>query len=87
MKRKLSRISIDGLGWGVICFVAFELLGILFDWFRGISQQADTVNLLWQRYTGHVWFTAFKLAVFALACLLAKLTSVYVRRNSERQLL
>ena len=86
MKRRLqvSRILIDGLGWGVVCFVAYEFLGLLFDRFRGISEQSDVVNLLWQRYSGQLWFTGFKLAVFVLACMLAKLTSV--RRNSERQL-
>ena len=92
MKRKFSRILIDGLGWGVVCFIAFESLGIVFDWFRGISKQADVVNLLWQRYSGQLWFTGFKLAVFVLACMLAKLTTFYSRpkvddvtRSSERQ--
>ncbi len=80
MKRRLrlSRILIDGLGWGVVCFVAYEFLGILFDRFRGISDQADVLNLLQQRYMGQMWFTAFKLAIFVLACVLGKLGSVYL---------
>jgi hypothetical protein len=78
MKRRLpvSRILIGGSGWGIVCFIAYEFLGILFDRFRGISEQADVLNLLQQRYVGQLWFTVFKLAVFVLACVLAKLTSV-----------